>query len=212
MNIILFILTVILCVLSYKAIRLIAKRTAVYVKLYRLRKNKKIEIKFTRNPFLTLLKISHAPDIVAKIGNKIYLLRFYNAKGIKYQVHFASKEYSAVFRILRLTAILDVGKALMGVGRHSDVAAGTSAAVKIIPPLDDLKELREREGETAIPILIFNPAPSVITYVSEEKCSIKTAFTGDVFYGMTVFTGSGICDFLERESQLKNIEDKSYSL
>ena len=204
MNSILFILTVVLAVFLYKAVSLTIKRITVYIRLCRLKKSAKIKLKFTRNPVLTLLKISHAPDLIVKIGNKIYPVRFYNGIGKRHQVHFANRNYSAVFKTEGLTVISDVGKALMGKGKGGQVSVGNNGRVIIIPKLTLPEVYSEHCKQEIIPIIIFNPAPSAITYVSEERSSIKTAFTGDKFYGTMVFSGASVCDFLEHEAAIGN--------
>ena len=150
--------------------------------------------KFTRSPVLAFLKISRAPDLTAEIGDKIYAIRLYNGAGKRHSVHFASREYSARFRADGLSVMSDVGRAIMSKGRQ-DTSVGKSGRVIIIPALvysDGEKEI--------IPITVFNPAPSDVTYVSEERNSIKRAFSGDEIYGTTVFSSRGVCDFLERKA------------
>ena len=194
MNIIVFILALVIVLLLYRFIRLAATRTALYIRLRRLAKTKNFKLKFTRNPVLSLLKISHAPDITAEIGDKIYAIRLYNGAGKRHRVHFADQEYSARFRADCLSVMSDVGRAIMSKGRQ-DTSVGKSGRVIIIPSLvysDGEKEI--------IPITVFNPAPSDITYVSEERSSIKRAFSGDEIYGTTVFSSRGVCDFLERKA------------
>ncbi len=208
MNIVVFIIAVTLAILLYKAVSFTIARVSVYIRLCRLKKSGKIKLKFTRNPILSLFKISHAPDLIAEIGKKIYPIRFYNGIGRKHQVHFANEEYSAVFRTVGLTVMSDVGKALMGRGRAGRVGVGSNGRVRIIPELTLPKDYPQNAGKELIPIMIFAPAPSAITYVSEERSSIKTAYTGDKFYGTAVFSGPGAYDFLLREESRDSIKIK----
>ena len=135
-------------------------------------------------------------------------MRFYNGIGTKHQVHFASKEYSASFRVVGLTVAADLGRALMGRGKGGKVGVGANGKVRIVPELKLPFEYSNLGGKAIVPIMIFAPAPSAISYVSEEKNSIKTAFTGDGFYGMTVFSGADACDFLLRESTREDVKIK----
>jgi hypothetical protein len=53
-------------------------------------------------------------------------------------------------------------------------------------------------GKNIVSVLILNPSPSVLSYVSDEKTSIKIAFTGDEMYGIKVFTGSTFLRYIDR--------------
>ena len=76
----------------------------------------------------------------------------------------------------------------------------------IVPKLEIPEEYKNAEelGKKIVPILVFNPAPSNLTYVSDEKTSIKLAFTGDEFRGIKIFTGTSAANFLEREARFSD--------
>jgi hypothetical protein len=130
-------------------------------------------------------------------------LRYYNGKGRRYQVHFANEEYSVRFQILLIRSLFASGGRLLS--GHSRVAESTTTVRRkliIVPKLQVPDEYKNAEalGKKIVPILVFNPAPSNLTYVSDEKTSIKLAFTGDSFRGIKIFTGTSAANFLEREA------------
>ena len=184
------------------AIIFISKRIKAHLRFKELAKQGKFKLKFTRSFFASLFKISHAPDLVAEIGDKIYLLRYYNGKGRRYQVHFANEEYSVRFQILLIRSLFaSGGRLLSGHSRAAESTTSVRRKLIIVPKLEIPEEYKNAAelGKKLVPIIVFNPAPSNLTYVSDEKTSIKLAFTGDTFRGIKIFTGTSAANFLERE-------------
>ncbi len=202
-----FLFTLLIIIALIYAISLsifLTKRIKAHLRFKALERQGKFKLKFTRNFFASLFKISHAPDLVAEIGDKIYLLRYYNGKGRRYQVHFANEEYSVRFQILLIRSLFSTGGRLLS--GHSRVAESTTTTRRkliVVPKLEIPEEYKNAEGlgKKIVPILVFNPAPSNLTYVSDEKTSIKLAFTGDSFRGIKIFTGTSATNFLERENR-----------
>lgn len=201
------ILTLIIIIALIKLISFaifVTKRAKAHLRFKALLKDGKFKLKFTRNFFASLFKISHAPDLTAEIGDKIYLMRYYNGRGGRFQVHFADEEYSVRFQILLIRSLFSTGGRLLS--GHSNVAESTTTArrrVIIVPKLEIPEEYRDAEayGQKIVPIIIFNPTPSSLTYVSDQRNTIKLAFTGDEFRGIKIFTGSSAANFLEREER-----------
>ena len=214
MKLLLTITVIILSLYLFNLILLVVKRARAYSMLKSLTERKNIKLKFTRSLFKGLFKISHVPDVCAEIGDKIYLLRFYNGKGRRYQVHFANEEYSVRFAVLLIRSLFAVGGRLFsGHSRQPQSTTTTSRKVKIVPKLTVPEEYESAliSGKTAVPIIVFNPAPSNVSYVTDEKTSIKLAFTGDEFRGIKIFTSTSVVNFLEREAMFLEEEFKYFS-
>ena len=191
------------------------KRTRAHLSLKALANTQKFKLKFTRSFFASFFKMSHAPDLVAEIGDKIYLLRFYNGRGQRYQVHFANEEYSVSFPTLLIRSLFAVGGRLFaGHAREPQSTTAIRRRVKIMPMLEIPEEYKNAEelGKQIIPILVFNPAPGSVSYVSDEKTSIKLAFTGDSFRGIKIFTASSVVNFLEREARYLEAQYSDFSI
>ena len=62
----------------------------------------------------------------------------------------------------------------------------------------DVSNLSVEKGVKTVPVWIFNPAPGEVSLVTEEKTSIKLAFTGDTVYGEQIFTASTFAAYAER--------------
>ncbi len=207
MEIIKFILLLLAIYVLWRITRLIYKRASFTLRLKRLaRSNERIKLRFTRNSLLSLIKMSHAPDLTVEVGNKIYLVRFYNGRGSRTQVHFANAEYSASFAVLAVRAF-GLASKVSNLGRGGGVGRPQSTTsiftrVKIIPRLEKEQFSAEAaRGKETVPVFIFNPAPANVSYVSEERTSIKLAFTGDVFLDTMIFTGSTFLSYIEREAR-----------
>ena len=62
-------------------------------------------------------------------------------------------------------------------------------------------------------MLIFTPAPNEVTYVTETKTRIKSAFDGDLMYGQMIFTSTtfvSYADRMEREEKYRKEEEFSW--
>lgn len=190
-----FILIIIGIWLAFSAGFIIWRRCKLYKRINRLKKETGAEIKYVKPPFLSLFKISKVPEITVKLGNKIYLIRTFFGGGIGKVVHFASEEWLVRFSRLRAAGY---SKRRLGekiVNARSGFAVGTK--VFRLPRLD-LSAYRE-DGREVIPVIIFNPAPGEVSYVTKEKTAILDAYTGDSVLGTLVFTSSTFPTFAERE-------------
>lgn len=190
-----FVLIIIGIWLAFSAGFIIWRRCKLYKRINRLKKETGAEIKYVKPPFLSLFKISKVPEITVKLGNKIYLIRTFLGGGIGKVVHFASEEWLVRFSRLRAAGY---SKRRLGekiVNARSGFAVGTK--VFRLPRLD-LSAYRE-DGREVIPVIIFNPAPGEVSYVTKEKTAILDAYTGDSVLGTLVFTSSTFPTFAQRE-------------
>ncbi len=207
MTVLIWILIILAALWLFRAARLILKRCAAIIKLKRLAKSEpKLKLRFTRSPILGIFGMSEKPDAVIEIDNKIFMARFYNGRGSKTQVHFANEEYSATFSILMVRSLFgtrDRSYTLGTQGRAPESITTVRRRTKIVPKLKIPEEYRDAaaRGKKITPVFVFNPAPSNVSYVSDEKTSIKLAFTGDDFRGTKIFTGTSFVRFLDRETR-----------
>jgi len=176
--------------------RLIYKRILLIRKINTLKNDAKAEIKYTASPFGSLFRLYDKPEITVKIGSVIYLIRTYNGGGIGKAVHFARADYTVRFSRIRTASYARVKAKSRTVAAKRGFAVGS----KVIP----IKQMRVdmievAEGLRAEEVLIFNPAPGELSYVTEQKNRIKAAFTGDRVYGVRVFTASTFVAYAERE-------------
>jgi len=206
------IIIIILALYVIGLVNYVTKRVRAHLRFKSLIGTKNIKLKFTRGFFRSLFKISHAPDITAEIGDKIYLLRYYNGKNSRYNVHFANEEYSVRFQTLLIRSLFAVGGRLFsGHSRQPQSTTTMKRKLIIMPKLEIPEEYKNREalGKKIIPVIIFNPAPGEVSYVSDEKTSIKLAFTGDSFRGIKIYTATSGANFLEREARFLDESLKS---
>jgi len=198
------ILITILIYYLYRLIRLIVKRASAIRKIRALDGNYGIRARILRNPVKGLFRMSEDPDASLEFGDKIYLIRFYNGRGRKTQAHFANEEYSVIFSILRIKSFFAfTGKVFAPRGGHAQSTTSVRVKVKILPKLRIPEEYKNAAecGKRVIPVFLFNPTPSNVSYVSDERTSIKLAFTGDEFRGIKIFTGSTLVSYAEREAR-----------
>ena len=76
-----------------------------------------------------------------------------------------------------------------------------------------LKKMKtEPSSKREMKILLFSPAPCEVSYVTEEKTSIKLAFTGDTLYSFKIFTPSTFATYAEREYRNRLDREKARRL
>ena len=194
-NLILFIVPVI------AALRItywLSKRLKLITRLYSLKRECGASVKFTRFPLLPTICISSQPDAIVEIGNTVYLIRLYSGGGAFSSVHFINEKYSAVY-----IQVKGATRARRAMVYRSSLTGGINIGTKvhILPEFKVPENIRKRRKINIVKVLLLNPAPSAMTYVTEEKTSIRIAFTGDEFYGMKVFTASTFVRYADRESR-----------
>lgn len=196
-NLILFIL------LSILLIRLavwLSKRVGMIVKLMKLVKEYSGELKFLRFPFLPNFLTSEKPDISVRILDTVYLIRLYSGGGGYSLVHFASEKYSV--RYVKMASKWVSYRGFFGRSAMVDVAHAFSVGAKVfvMPKLKIPDELNGMSVNVE-KVMLFNPAPNAVSYVTPEKTNIKLAFTGDELNGMKIFTGSSFVAYADRQTR-----------
>ncbi len=167
----------------------------------RLSKTDGIKIKRLKNPFYSLFRLSSSPEYIMEIYGKLYLIRVYNGGGAVKAVHFASDKFTVRYSKLKATSYRP------GVGRVSRYRGiGVGASVRLLMPINLPRELSGREYTE---LLIFNPAPSEVSFVVEERNSIRAAFTGDIVCGRRIFTASTFEIFADREARRIRLQRQS---
>ena len=195
--------------LIVRLIIFITKRVLLLIRVYSLVGMCNAKVTLHTFPFRPMWMTSKLPDISVKIFNTVYLLRIYSGEGFARSVHFVNEKYSVVYTQVkggtrRPRTHREMPSLLGGVN--------IGAVVNILPPMEIPKEY---EGERVHfeEILLLNPAPLDLTYVTKEKTSIRIAFTGDDLYGMKVFTASTFMRYADRESRNpkpKPVDDLDY--
>lgn len=179
----------------------------VYKRVYLLRVTKRISkiegvsLRWLANPFLSLIKLSDTPELSVKIYDDTYLVRIYNGVGGGNAVHFATEKFTVCYSGIKTAVYMPkCGRLLSFRGFN------IGAHVKVLNPIKVPDGLCDGEYTE---VVLFNPAPSEVSYVVEEKTSIKVAFTGDEIYGRKIFTTSTFEIFVDREA--RRIKDESIS-
>ena len=196
-NIILLVIAVILCV---RVSTWTCKRTTLIVKLKKLVDEHSGELRFLRFPFLPNALTSENPDISVKILDTVYLIRLYSGGSKHSCVHFASEEYSV--RYVKMASKWVSYRGFFGRSAMVDVAHAFSVGAKVfvLPKLKTPDNLAQADTHVE-KIMLFNPSPNTVSYVTPEKTTIKLAFTGDEMHGMKIFTGSSFVAYADRQTR-----------
>ena len=187
-----FIIFVLLLVLVGKLVIFIGKRLGMLAKIYALKKQ--CDAKITLHSFVLrpMWWKCKTPDITVQIRDTVYRLHLYNGGGRARYVHFASDRFSVVYSKWKTVMRSSLG--VQGLPRNLGLTLSVKGEVNVIEPLSSYQGRGRVEN-----ILLFSPAPEEVSYVTEEKTSIKLAFTGDTLYGYKIFTPSSFATYAERK-------------
>ncbi len=196
--------------LVYVLCRYIWKRAAAIRKIKKLTEISEAKVKIVRSPFASYFTLSDKADLIVEIGRRIYFVRFLNGKGAHRFMHFASPSFFVTYSKMRFSVgNLTHLRGRRAVTKSPGFLTTGAHSVKILPTLtipDEYIRQRDIYYKSLEPVLILNPAPNEVSYVTDTKTSIKLAFTGDALYGQKVFTASSFVSYAERIAR----EDKIY--
>lgn len=209
MNITRLIVIIIISIPIYCLIRILANRILTVAKIKKLETECGATVICTRSPFSSLFRPSKLPDIIVEIGKKVYLCRFINGRGKRICFHFASENYYVTFSKTRhVPGIGTPGLRLRSQGSSLGFVTTQNRRVGILPNLvipDKYASVLENDPRKIVPVLIFTPSPEEVSYVTQEKNSIRIAFTGDDFYGAKIFTPKSFVIYADRKNREENI-------
>lgn len=178
------------------------KRISGIRKINTLKKTARAKITKNRSPFASFFKLSKKPDLIIEIGKRIYFARLINGRGSHRFMHFASERFFVTYSKMRFSlGSLTNFRTRRAVTRTPGFLTTGAHSVKVLPKLNIPEEyIRKRDiyGKMLEPVLILNPAPNELSYVTESKSSIKVAFTGDEVFGQKIFTASSFASYAER--------------
>jgi hypothetical protein len=193
---------IVICVyLAFHAVMFIAKRAMMLIRIYSLKKECNAKISLHRCPFLPFLPKDGKADITVEILDTVYAIRLYSGISSTKFVHFVDDEYSVVYR--RLRAVMP-NRAAVKIANGIALVHASGGHVNIMGRMSE-----EIDGKRCQRILLFSPAPHEVSYVTEEKTTIRLAFTGDTLYGYKVFTTSTLVTYLDREKRRLEDEKKN---
>lgn len=200
-DIINFLLLILAIVFITRLALWLRKRIVLVLKLKKLVSRHNGELKFLRLPFLPTRMNSEKPDAYVKILNTVYLIRLYSGGNKHHMVHFVSERFSVRYmkmamRMLASTRRRGTGIAYVDSGKAFTVRSKVFVAKPMIAP-DELTD----SSLHCEKILLFNPAPHAVSYVSSEGTDIKVALTGDEVFGMKIYTGSSFTQYADAQAR-----------
>ncbi|MBQ9084965.1 MAG: hypothetical protein IJY24_04835 [Clostridia bacterium] len=202
-DIIAFIVLVICGIILYKLTYFIIKRVLMLKSIYSLKKQCNANITLHNFFLRPMWWKSKVPDITVQIRDTVYRLHLYSGGGGTKYVHFANERFSVVYS--KWKTVMRSSRGVHGLPRNLGLTLSVKGRVNVIPPISP----HESKGR-CVNVLLFSPAPAEVSYVTEEKTSIRLAFTGDSFYGYRIFTPSTFAVFAERQWRAESEEYTRY--
>lgn len=185
-----------------RALVFLFKRCVALARIYSLKKECNAKICLHRFPFSPFQSKGENPDITVEIFDTVYAIRLYSGVSGSSLVHFVDEKYSVVYKRLRTMIMPSRSQSRAGRGIRLSYATGGRVSV-----MSRMKH--EKPGKRTVNVLLFSPAPYEVSFVTEERSTIRLAFTGDTLYGYRVFTASTLCVFIDREKRRMEEEQKS---
>ena len=189
-----FILIFSACILIIIWLAFFIRRIALFFSLHKLKKQSDTDIKITFLPALFLPFTAKKPLATVRVRKKLFDIYLYNGGGRGRFVHIANEKFTVVFSKLGGMASKGASRTL-GTNKRViiNLPSGVGRAkVRLLPEI--------KEGSNT-PLLVFSPAPAELTYVTEERTSIKVAFTGERIGKWQIFTKDTLSRYLDRESR-----------
>ena len=196
------IFTLILC--GFLLLRFVLKRLILLARLATLKRIAEAKIKLHTFPLRPMWMMKSMPDITVKILDTEYRIRLYSGGGVSKSVHFNDRSWSVVYSKLSTATVSP---------RRRGAKYLTVSSLNVGARVIYLPDMPRVDSQGVIDVLLFNPAPAEVSYVTEEGNSIKLAFTGDELQGYMVFTGSTFIRYAERryrEEKEKILSAKYY--
>ena len=191
-------------ILVLRLLRWTRKRLRLIARLKTLTREYGGKVKFLRFPLLPTRVNSPKPDAYVRILDTVYLIRLYSGGNATKFVHFADPNYSVIFSRLNVGRFTSSSRIANRLITLADSAMNMDMRVVIVPDFP-IPEDESFFGKRVERVYLFNPAPSEVTFVTEETTSIRTAFDGDEMYGIKIFSLSGFIAHADRETR-KNDE------
>ncbi len=178
-------------------LRWFIKRTVMIFRLLELKRLHGARIIFQRFPYLPTWAMSEKADIRIEILDTVYLIRLFSGGNKKKSIHFASPEYAVRYTPRMSGKMAFGGRWKFSLISVSEESFNTGVRVYRIPPLE-LPEEGVYGGRRVERVIIFNPAPKIVSYVTKERTTIRVAFTGDDVYGIKIFSASSFTAYADR--------------
>ena len=204
---------VLICIglwLGYSFVSWFVKRSILLRRIFSLKKSRNAKITLHKFPYRPMWRATSEPDITVEILDTVYMIRLYSGGSKAKSVHFATERFSCIYMRLRPSA-----RAPQGTGASSlAMSSGINVYSKVLclPPFEP--STTAEDGKRLVRVMIMNPAPGVLSYVTKERTSIKIAFTGDELWGIKVFTDGTFIRYAERmmreEQRLKSDHPERY--
>lgn len=220
-----FILLIIVLLLLARFALWFIKRTKLLINLFSLKKECGAKVEILRFPYRPMLFASDKPDLRVTVKDRVYNIRIYSGGGATKAVHFASENYSVVYSRLGVAIRKSTPYVWSGRAPLFYFGAKVGQKVRYIPSLakpnknkestenfdflytDSATESKIKEEN----VIIFNPAPSEVSYVTKDKTKINLAFTGDMLYSERIFTGSTFIRYADRMSRAEE-DERAYNV
>ena len=205
-----FALFILAVYLTLRIVSLIISRVRAVRKIRSLIKMAGAEVTFSKEFLFSHFRVSKSPDATVTLGKRIYLIRFLSGRSALSFVHFASERFVTVYSKFRFSiSSLLLRKRSGSAGYAQDTSR---QKVYVIPKLTPQVSKKDFDGREVIEVIILDPEPSEVTFVTEGKTSIRAAYTGDTVLGRMIFTPETFtiyADRREREDRyLKECERK----
>ena len=189
------IITVILIYAVARTLYLFFERAVAIFRLRSLGRRTGLKVRVSARAFFPILKPSRRADADLKIGEVTYLIRFFSGRGSLSYLHFASERFAVVYSKIHFSISGLIGRSARRGARQVGAVDTSRQRVRIIEKLAPEGDKQTKE------VIILDPVPAEVTYVTETKTAIRAAYTGDEVYGRMIFTPETFVIYADRKSR-----------
>ena len=189
------VITVILIYAVARTLYLFFERAVAIFRLRSLGRRTGIKVSISARAFFPILKPSRKADADLKIGEVTYLIRFFSGRGSLSYLHFASERFAVVYSKIHFSISGLIGRSARRGARQVGSVDTSRQRVRIIENLAPEGDKQTKE------VIILDPVPAEVTYVTETKTAIRAAYTGDEVYGRMIFTPETFVIYADRKSR-----------
>ncbi len=190
-----FILIFLALLIGAVCLLFVFRRVRLAFKVSAIRKLDGVRLKLASPLSLFSLGVSRRPLLHLYVKDSVYDVHLFNGGGRSRFVHIASEKYAVVYSKFGGITPRKASKTFSARPRTVVVMPSGIARAKtrIIPT--------PKRADGHIPVLLFCPEPSELTYVTPERTSIRVAFTGERVGDWLIFTAGTLFRHVDRSSR-----------
>lgn len=199
-------LAIFLVVKSYKYVRGFVKRRSLLKRIKKICKAQGYDLSYTKSALLSVFKPSNRPEIRIAAGGKEYRIRFFAA--LKSRDTYTLTDIGSYYTTSNLKpSLMSHGHPVSCVPMNKEESRKLrlpfiyQAKDNYVKAIHESASTENEPQSEAVNILCINPVPVKLEIVKTNRP--EPVFDGDMFKGHIIYSGHGLCKFLDSLQNVK---------